>query len=1036
MICTQTNEATVRRPSAVALALLALAACSGAQAADPGLLRLESHGPDEGLPQSTVRALANDDQGFLWVATQDGLARFDGHRFQVWRAGDDAQDLASGSIDSMAFDPATRRLWLGTNDSGLEVVHLPTWDQVRLDARSGLAHNQIEGIALDGDDGAWIGTRGGLDHVVAETGAVTSLGGGEIAGLAALPGSGVALALGRDCRLWRATRTSLDLLATLPSPADDCVALQTGPEGAWAASAHAGVFLFAVADGKMRRSLPLQQAAPVTTLLRRGDGSLLIGFRDGRVARLDSATADAPFPLSLDRRLDSSVTTLHEDAAGSLWIGTYTSGLHYARPLSATVRVGRSEAGAPGGWPKASMRAIWRAGDHILLGTDGGLLERRGTAADWREVPGFDGHSVRAIAREGEGRGGWWIGTHDGLFHWSGRGPARAMDGLPDNRVETLLLEPGGDGWIGTHGGLVRMQAGKIVDDPALAPLRDSQVTALLRMGPQLWIATNANGLWRLDPGRSPVRAFPEALHNSLWSLLADDGALWAGSYSRGIYRIDLATSAVTNIRHSDGLGNDVIYSLLTDDLGRLWASTNNGLSVIDPGNGSIQVLGPRDGLANREYNSSSAYRDARGLLYFGGTRGVDVLDPSGLPRHSAPARPVLTTLRTSPLDADGGGPREIGIVYDSAAQLAHRDRMITVRMAAIDFAAPDAARLRYRVLGLHDDWVYPHAPTAEFSVTGLPPGGYVLEVEAAGRDGRFGQPRRFGLEMAPPWWRHPVAYVAYTLALLLLLGLVVRRVDAAVRRERRQVELLERTVAERTAQLQLANQRLSRANARLSIDTRRDPLTRISNRRDLQEWLGREAAALRSRLEDTNGGGDRLVFLMIDIDDFKQVNDVHGHQAGDEVLVHLADRLRLLSRDDDLLVRWGGEEFLLISRFAHLEDAPQLAERIRAAIAGQPVRIGRGVSLELTCSIGFAPWPFSIEWPDIGDWSACVGLADRCLYTVKRGSKNGWVGVVPGDAPKAEAIQALLAGAHPDDVGEHTVRMLYSGEKPPRLGC
>src|SRR5690606_30327989 len=275
----------------------------------------------------------------------------------------------------------------------------------------------------------------------------------------------------------------------------------------------------------------------------------------------------------------------------------------------------------------------------------------------------------------------------------------------------------------------------------------------------------------------------------------------------------------------------------------------------------------------------------------------------------------------------------------------------------------------------------------------------------------------------------HPAAYAAYTLALLLLLGLIALRVDAAMRRERRQVELLERTVAERTAQLQLANQRLSRTNAELSIATRRDPLTRISNRRDLQDWLGREAAALRQRTEAADGSGSRLAFLMIDIDDFKRVNDVHGHQAGDEVLVHFADRLRLLSRDDDLLVRWGGEEFLLISRFTRLEDAAVLAERIRAAIATQPIRLGRGLALDLTCSIGFAPWPFAPEWPELGDWSACVGLADRCLYAVKRGRKNGWLGVVPGDAPQPDAVHALLSGMPPDEVGAHAAPLLQADD-------
>lgn len=530
---------------------------------------------------------------------------------------------------------------------------------------------------------------------------------------------------------------------------------------------------------------------------------------------------------------------------------------------------------------------------------------------------------------------------------------------------------------------------------------------------------------------------FADVLHRSLWSLAVDDaGSLWVGSWSRGIYRIDQATAAVLQYGEDDGLGNDVVYAVLPDALGRIWITTNNGISVIDPGTGdaTIQTLSPRDGLVNREYNSSSALRGDDGLLYFGGTRGIDVLDPAGLPRTSPPAHPVLTSLRISSREAQGRGPREIDIVYLDGIRLDYGDRMLTLLMTAIDFGAPDAAKLRYRVLGLHEDWIQPQAPRAEFSVTDLPAGRYVLEVEAAGRDGRYGPARRFTIDMAPPWWWHPAAWTGYALGLLALLVLVAQRVVAAMRRERRQVELLERTVAERTGQLQLANQRLSRTNAELDMATRRDPLTRISNRRDLQDWLGREAATLRRRSESADGRGSRLVFLMVDIDDFKRINDVHGHQAGDEVLVHFADRLRLLSRDDDLLVRWGGEEFLMISRFACVEDAAALAERIRSVIAARPIRIGHGLTLDLTCSIGFAPWPFAPDWPELGDWGACLGLADRCLYAVKRGGKNGWLGVVPGDAPDPDAILALLSGGQPDDVGRATARVLHSEGIDPRM--
>ena len=1027
--------AIARRAATFLAGTLLAGAALTAQAGPQLPQRLEAFGPDEGLPQTSVNALASDDQGFLWVATQDGLARFDGHRFQTWRRErDDERGLASSSIDALAYEPAATRLWLGSDDIGVEVIHLPSWKRTRFDRTGGLSGNRILSILVDPEGGAWVATSNGLDHVGISPRRVRTLGGGEIVGLAPFPRGG-ALALGRDCRLWRATRESMTLLPQRGRAGDACTALQVGPEGAWVASQRGGLALVSPGDGRVLRNLAIADLQPganvLSALLRRADGRVLVGFGNGAVAQL--ANADArPAPLPLDRVLGNPVVTLHEDGAGALWIGTYTSGLYFARPLSDVVRFGRSDAGAMERWPSVSMRALWREGDHVLAGTDSGLMEQRAAGGPWTEVAGFEGQTVRAIGRA-RGRG-WWIGTHEGLWHWAGSGAPRRIPGLSDPRIEAILVE-GDTVWVATRGGLARVDGGALAADPALAPLAGRQVTALLRdRDGRLWIATNAAGLWYLDPGTVARPSGHAGLHHSLWSLAEDDRALWVGSYSSGLYRIDRRSMAVRNYSDRDGLGNNVVYAILRDGHGRLWLSTNNGLSVLAPGDDSIQVLGPRDGLQNREYNSASAFRDQDGLLYFGGTRGLDVLVPDKLPLQSPPARAVLTTLRVTPVDSGGsdGGPVESDIVYAESLSLPWRDRMFSIAMTAIDFGAAEVAQLRYRMRGLHEVWIYPHAPRAEFSVSRLPPGDYVLEVEAAGRDGRYGDTQRLALHMAPPWWRHPLAYAGYVLALLAMVGLLIRRAGSATRRERRQVELLERTVAERTAQLQDANLRLSTTNAQLDIANRRDPLTRISNRRDLQDWLGREAGALRSAIEEAGGERERLVFFMIDIDDFKRVNDRHGHQAGDEVLVHFADRLRLLSRDHDLLVRWGGEEFLLITRFTLVADAAQLAERIREAIAGRPIRVAPGVALPLTCSIGFAPWPFALECPEVGDWEACVGLADRCLYAAKRGGKDAWVGVVPGPQPDRTGVRALLAGASPAEVGDACAEVLHSTSGTP----
>ncbi|WP_454832598.1 diguanylate cyclase [Pseudoxanthomonas wuyuanensis] len=1002
-------------------------------------MRLEAYGPDDGLSQSTISSLQSDDQGFLWVGTQEGLNRFDGHHFRIHRRDPaDPRSLVSSSFDALAFETPRQRLWLGTNDAGVEVVHLPDWRRRQLGTAQGLSHHSANRILLDPAGGAWVGTGAGVDHIDAELRQVRPLGrSADVVGLALASGGNNALALDRQCRLWRVGRQAMAPLLDKPVASGGCVDLQLGPEGVWIASSNQGLFLLDPASGRRLRHYPPHRlrgpAVPISALARLADGRVLIGFNDGNIAVIATTGAD-PRPLPLDRTLPSPILTFHQDPSGTLWIGTYTSGLYRVRPLSAAIRHDRADTGEFAGWPSRSLRALWRHGDHLLVGTDAGLMQRYGTGP-WQSVRAFAGQSVRVIRPAGSG-GGWWVGTHGGLWRWHGGDQATPLPGLPDTRVDDLLVEDG-TLWVATRSGLARVEAGQVVDDARLAPLARRLITSLLRDADgSLWIATNANGLWRLQSRGIATRFEPggAGLHDSLWSLHAQADALWAGSFSGGLYRIDRATGQSRAFTSHQGLNNNVIYRILADAGGRLWLSTNNGLSVLDPATAIIQNLSRRDGLNNQEFNSGSAFRDAQGLLYFGGTEGLDILDPRGLSARSQPARPLLTGLVRIRDGNDLAVSSDTDIVYASQLDLDHRDSLFSIAMTALDFTAPDAARLRYRVEGLHHDWVYPPTAHGEFSVSRLSAGDYTLQVEAAGRDGQFGQPRSLDIRMAPPPWLHPLAWTGYAVLGLLLLGWWLRRIGATVRRERQRIDLLNRTVAERTAQLEQANRLLRQSNAQLDVATRRDPLTRVSNRRDLRHWLDHEAAQLQLRREQGNRADQQLMFFMIDIDDFKRVNDGHGHPAGDQVLVTFADRLRLLCREHDLLVRWGGEEFLLISRFAQAQDAAQLAERIRDAMAGQPIEIRPGVPLYLTCSIGFAPWPFTSAWPSVGSWEQSVELADRCLYAAKGSGKHAWVGLVPGDAADQRTVERLLAGIAPDQFGRAYVRVLHSTEKPPRF--
>ncbi|MDI4635338.1 diguanylate cyclase [Pelomonas sp. V22] len=212
----------------------------------------------------------------------------------------------------------------------------------------------------------------------------------------------------------------------------------------------------------------------------------------------------------------------------------------------------------------------------------------------------------------------------------------------------------------------------------------------------------------------------------------------------------------------------------------------------------------------------------------------------------------------------------------------------------------------------------------------------------------------------------------------------------------------------------------LRATQARLEEASLSDPLTGLRNRRFLLQQLDADTSISLRRYEDasrqqppaTPKEAD-LLFFMVDIDHFKAVNDEHGHAAGDQVLVQVCERLREVSRESDYLVRWGGEEFLMVARLSDRAEAGLIAERIRAAVDDQPFVLEQGLTLHKTCSVGFAAYPFVGAAPQLLGWAEVVELADQCLYRAKRAGRNRWVGLAASEALPPPAQAELKAWLH-----------------------
>jgi len=969
-------------------------------------LAVESYGLDEGLAQSTVISMAEDSNGFLWFGTQEGLHRFDGHRFDVLqhRQGD-AGTLVSSTMDVLLVD-GNERLWMGSNDAGIEVIDLASLQRWRFAPEHGLSHLRVIDLAVSPSGrSALVATAAGVDLVDLVEQRVTNLiAGVGLIGLVRFGGQEWVTA-DRDCRL----AFSDGRLHKPDLPARSvCVALIQAPDDtAWLAT-DSGRLVRVRPDDVSVISTPVRPKAPqarVSSLYAEDDGRLLIGDSKGGVTEWQP---DKPLQYS-HWRIDlgnSEVSKFFRDSAGVLWIGTFTDGLHRVLPMSETILAGTaSESSEPVDWPNGIVWAIRRNDRRSLLGTDNGLIVKAAGSDEWHTLPALAGVPIIALAADRSGSG-YWVGTYHGLWRWKPPEEPHPVvpDGLPDERI-TDLVEHQDRLWITTQGGLAVLADGRLHPELVPAALRQRFLTTL-RVDERgtIWVGSNENGVFRFSPGESSDHVFAgsrEASSSSIWAIHFDDDRVWLGTFGGGLLQLDRNGEVQRRITEADGLPNNVIYRILQDDQGRLWLSTNQGLGVVDSHSRQVQQLGQRDGLINREFNAWAAWKGSEGALYFGGVDGVDSVDSSAFSFESPAAHPVVDGLtiahrQIGVLDEFAG--LDASLPYADELRLDHQQRIFALRMVALDFNAPSAARLRYRVEGLHDEWVQVNGPQAEFSVNYLSPGSYQLQIQAAGRDGRFGRSRVLDIILAPPPWRHPAAYGLYALVLILLLALIVWRVRRNIRNKRRQVETLHKQVAERTVELQQLNEQLYRSNRKLDRATRRDPLTGLSNRRDFLDWMEK---AQDSHDRDSR---PRLLFLMIDIDNFKQINDKRGHAVGDRILVAFGQRLAEFCRAEDILVRWGGEEFLLVVNDIDPARGADLAERTCRAVSEKPLLTSDNEDLDVTCSVGYAPWPLLETAAKPNSWELTVDLADRALYAAKAAGKNRWRGLLAG--PNATSDQ------------------------------
>lgn len=865
--------------------------------------RFEALGIDRRFRAEIVTEVLQDQVGFLWVGTREGLFLYDGQRFRHFQHEvQDPDSISSNGIRGL-FEDSRGRLWINTISAGLNLLDRGTWRFRRwrhddADPQS-LVHDGVFMLEEADRGRLWVGTQAGLDLFDPETGKferqVLATGGEFV----------IALLRDDEDRLWvgtldqglfrqNATRDGFDpILAQGRTGSLDVFSVMQDARGRVWVGTREDLYRYDPASDRLvdsgLRPEPMQDVANFTTMEPDPDGGLWVGtFGTGLYYVDPEPRALREVELGPDvrgvRHVDGGALRVGHD--GSLFVGTFGAGLFHHRPGALQLRTWRERSDGQPGLEFEDVYALLADADgRILAGSFGGGLDAIdpvGVEVSALELPADEEtrarltgilHAIRASD------GALWAVTSEGAYRWHReRGEFRffrpelaAGPSANPGYSYALLEDREGRIWVGSGGGGLYRYRPRSGDFAEYRPeagnprsLSGDFVTAMIqdRRG-RLWVGTRSSGISicrllaadegageRLDCERVGSGPGPRTVsHDHISSLLeAGDGAIWVGTGGGGLNRIRLdaagAPAEVERWARDDGLVDDNVMALVQAPDGALWLSTHGGLSRFDPGSGRFDNLTQVDGLPTAVFNPKAALLH-EGRLYFGSAKGVVSLDPAQPLLRGTPPPTVIAGV--SGLAADELPARPAWML--DALQVPWR-RPFSLEFAVLGYGGGQP-EFQYR-LGEGEAWTS-LGDRGLLTLHALAPGLHRLEVRGRMAGSAWTQARPLQLDIVPPWWRRTWVQAAGLLALLaLLLGGFwwrVRELEVRNRELQRVHTLREQALAEANT----SRDRLEEAFASLRRLTMRLEAAKEQERkhiaRELHDEFGQALTAAKINL-------------------------------------------------------------------------------------------------------------------------------------------------------------------------------------------
>ena len=850
--------------------------CYSFSLADRRGLILDHLDTRDGLSHAFVQTLLQDKQGFIWIGTQEGLNRYDGHRFEsFFHQSDDPNSLSHDSVWSLLED-SNGDLWVAT-DEGLNRFNpaAENFERIghKVDSPGSVNHDSGRELFEDSSGHLWIGSAAGLcrmeadgsfNHFVHEPGNSRSIGQGIVRAIledskgrfwVGTDQGGLSL-MDRDSGTFFRYRHDPDDPASL---ADNNVrfVFEADNGSIWIGTFNAGLSILDPDTGKFVRfqhdtnELSSLSSNRLRAILQADQESIWIATEEG-IDRWRPETEDFQH-FSVDHRESGAVEILdlYQDDGGVIWIGAVNGISKWNTNISYFPHVKHNTGDSDGLFSDSITSFTEDEKGNIWIGTSEGLSRWDKQSGKFSHLErgerGLSGDRVMSLLFDSQER--LWVGTiNEGLnLLLPGSSDFQTLhhddsnsETLSADAITRIYEDSHGNIWVSTYGGgLNRYEGdGRFARFPKSREpgyeFSDLMVLDIIEDEDEfLWLATEGGGVIRFDPttGRTDVIRHQPDNPKSLSSdkaitLLRTEETIWIGTINEGLNRLN-ERGSFTRYSKRDGLASNGVYGLLEDDLGRIWISGGHGLSVLDVQTNQISVYDYTHGLQNDDFTHGAYLKTSDGNFLFGGYNGFNAFAPLKIRRNSyaPPVRLTRFTKFNKSFDLDVP-PYEI-----KSLDLDYSDYVIGFEFAAMDFTAPQNNAYRYMLEGFDREWVEAKN-VHQATYTNLPAGEYQFKVLGSNNDGVWSsEALTIDISVSPPPWATWWAYTLYVLVAAALLYLLQRAQTERLKREAEQkynarlqlyIESLEKApdcvlIADSNQQLLYAN---SAINVLLGMDS------------------------------------------------------------------------------------------------------------------------------------------------------------------------------------------------------------------------